>query len=247
MSLRSNTAFIAATASIAIIASGCSDGASPAARPTPSATAASTYDASSASDAEKWSEYQRLLEVRAVPADKFGTSREEAPSVAANLCDNSAEDMATYVQMQKTLHEDPSDFRVSKLEATAFTKAYCPQVSSSLESAYLEAESAAQDPVVADLAPADFKLGVKIKRRKCFGSAGCNVTYVIEPEYVGFADVSTGSYDITYEVSGVEDGPAVNTMTLEDGTMSFDSEESASTTSSKAKLKAKVTDVSPTQ
>src|SRR4029453_5116766 len=31
----------------------------------------------------------------------------------------------------------------------------------------------------------DFEIGIKILEKKCFGSAGCSVTYRIKPKYVG--------------------------------------------------------------
>jgi len=96
-------------------------------------------------------------------------------------------------------------------------------------------------PVV--VKPRDFKLGVKIRQKECFGSAGCNVVYQINPKYVGSDDLSVGTWDITYRVTGPEDGPSVNTMRLEDGTFSFDEEEVASTPSTSTVLTARVTRV----
>lgn len=89
----------------------------------------------------------------------------------------------------------------------------------------------------------DFKIGVKIRRQACFGSAGCNVSFQVNPSYTGPLDVSTGSYDITYQVSGGDSGPMINTMTLEDGTFSYPREEMLST-SGTPRLTATVTSVS---
>lgn len=91
--------------------------------------------------------------------------------------------------------------------------------------------------------PRDFKFGVKIREKECFGSAGCNVVYQINPRYIGADDLSEGTWDITYRITGPEDGPALNTMRLEDGTFSFDEEEFASTPSSSTVLRAHVTRV----
>ncbi|GAA1987098.1 hypothetical protein GCM10009817_30760 [Terrabacter lapilli] len=94
---------------------------------------------------------------------------------------------------------------------------------------------------------ADFQIGIKILRKKCFGSAGCNVTYRIDPKYVGLADIpDTGTIEVTYAVKGFEDGEAVNTFTIEDGQASFDSEERGTVPSSGTKLSARATDVSYT-
>jgi hypothetical protein len=91
----------------------------------------------------------------------------------------------------------------------------------------------------------DFKVKIKVVKKQCFGSAGCNVTYRIDPEYVGDDPLPTsGSTEVTYEVSGGEDGPAINTFTVDDtGTAHFDETEDASTSSQSKKLKAEVTEV----
>lgn len=99
------------------------------------------------------------------------------------------------------------------------------------------------DPAVssgAALAPRNLKLGVQVRSKECFGSAGCNVSVQIEPSYVGTQDVSEGSWDITYEIRGGEDGPIVETMTLDGGSFSFPEEQLLSTRSSGTKLRAVV-------
>jgi hypothetical protein len=92
-------------------------------------------------------------------------------------------------------------------------------------------------------AAADFRIRLKVKRKTCFGSAGCNVTYRIVPTYVGSEDLSSGSWDVTYVVRGGEDGPQTNTFTMTDGEASFDSEELVSTRSRDTKLTVKVVSV----
>lgn len=94
--------------------------------------------------------------------------------------------------------------------------------------------------------PGDFDIAVKVRKKECFGSAGCNVTYQIDPKYTGSADLpDTGTIEVTYEVSGDEDGPQINTFSIDaDGTAHFSSEEEMSTPKSSTKLKAKATDVS---
>lgn len=100
------------------------------------------------------------------------------------------------------------------------------------------------DPVVLYAPePDDFEITVKVLKKQCFGSAGCNVTYRIDPSYVGTMSIpDAGTTEVTYEVKGGED-PQISTFTIEDGTATFDSEERLQTSSSKAKLTAKVTDV----
>jgi hypothetical protein len=95
--------------------------------------------------------------------------------------------------------------------------------------------------------PADFRLTLKTLKKACFGSAGCNVTYRIQPTYIGTETLEPGTeYEVTYEVRGGQDGAQTNTFTLQDGNASVDSEEFLSTTSSGTKLTAKVTDVAAT-
>lgn len=101
---------------------------------------------------------------------------------------------------------------------------------------------AAPPAVVEPPKAADFRLAVKILRKQCFGSAGCNVTYRIDVTYLGAAPLQ-GTWLVTYQVSGVEDGPAINTFTVEADSAQVESEEIASTPSSKTKLTAKATDV----
>lgn len=107
-----------------------------------------------------------------------------------------------------------------------------------------EEPAAVPEPVApAALRAKDFKIGVKTLTKQCFGSAGCNVTYRIKPEYIGKGALPEGTIEITYTVKGAED-PIINTFTIEDGEASFDSSEMASTSSSSKKLSAVATDVS---
>lgn len=88
---------------------------------------------------------------------------------------------------------------------------------------------------------ADWKIGIRVREKQCFGSAGCNVTFQIVPRYTGSHDLG-GSWDITYRVVGGED-PIINTFTVDDGEASYDEEEYASTARESDKLAAKVTGV----
>jgi len=91
----------------------------------------------------------------------------------------------------------------------------------------------------------DFEITVKVREKKCFGSAGCNVTYRIDPEYVGDDDFpDTGETEVMYAIKGAEE-PIENYFTVDsEGSASVDFEETASTASSSDKLTAVVTDVS---
>lgn len=100
-----------------------------------------------------------------------------------------------------------------------------------------------EGPTYAVPTAADFKVTVKILEKQCFGSAGCNITYRISPDYLGAPLDPSVTWLVTYEVSGVEDGPQVNTFEVTGDEASFDAEETASTGSSKAKLTVKVTEI----
>lgn len=89
---------------------------------------------------------------------------------------------------------------------------------------------------------ASFELTPKITDKACFGSAGCNVTFEVNVGYSGPELDPSDTWRITYEVSGVEDGPLIGTIELT-GTQYEQPTENVSTTSSKSKLKIKVTEV----
>lgn len=94
------------------------------------------------------------------------------------------------------------------------------------------------------LNPKDFTIGVKILEKQCFDTAGCDLVYQISPTYNGAQDISTGSWDVTYEVDGSSSGPIVNTFTMTNGTASFDKRDTAQTATSATQLTAHVTSVS---
>lgn len=107
-------------------------------------------------------------------------------------------------------------------------------------------ETGGDAPAVSEgvaIAARNVKLDLKVREKQCFGSAGCNVTVQVDPTYVGNQDVSSGSWEITYEIRGGEDGAIIETMTLEDGTWTFPEEQSLQTTSSNTKLTAVATEV----
>lgn len=92
--------------------------------------------------------------------------------------------------------------------------------------------------------PGQFTVGVTILRKKCFGSAGCNVTYRIEPSYVGQERIpKSGTVEVTYKVTGGE-SEAINTFTIVGDQMRFPAEEDAHTPNEEAQLVAEATAVS---
>jgi hypothetical protein len=98
-------------------------------------------------------------------------------------------------------------------------------------------------PTVVLPKPSDFTVDVKILEKKCFGSAGCNITYQIDPKYIGTTPLSSSKeITVVYEVAGGED-PQINRFTINGDTASYPKEELIQTKSSKAQLTAKVTQV----
>jgi hypothetical protein len=53
-------------------------------------------------------------------------------------------------------------------------------------------EEPTEEPTAAGFTPrkSDFEIGIKILEKKCFGSAGCSVTYQIKPKYVGTQELN---------------------------------------------------------
>lgn len=106
------------------------------------------------------------------------------------------------------------------------------------------AAAPAAEPRYHQPVPGDFKLTIKVLEKKCFGEAGCNVTFRVNLAY----DDSAGAldpdktYEITYRVRG-GDEPLVNTLEATGDDYSRDREELIGTAGPSAKLTAKVTDV----
>jgi hypothetical protein len=91
--------------------------------------------------------------------------------------------------------------------------------------------------------PSDFQLTVKVIEQECFGSAGCIVTFRLDIAYTGPRLPTGVTYEVVYEVRGGEE-PLINNFTIQGDIATQDREQTISTTSSKAKLTAVVTDVS---
>ena len=72
--------------------------------------------------------------------------------------------------------------------------------------------------------PAQMKLDVIILSQKCFGSAGCVVTYRIDPTYTGSSRL-TGAFTVVYRVTGGSDGPVTDYFRVDkDGTAHLSSD-----------------------
>jgi hypothetical protein len=83
-----------------------------------------------------------------------------------------------------------------------------------------QAQAVTPSPTQTDIHPtnSDFVMHLRITSKQCFGSAGCNIEYDVIPKWAGdqpAADTQLdGKYDLTYAVTGSEDGPIVETMTV---------------------------------
>lgn len=98
------------------------------------------------------------------------------------------------------------------------------------------------------LRAADLELTAKITKKDCFGSAGCNVEYrivtAIDEGARGVLTLGGKTYEITYAVTGFDDGEHVGTLTIDpDGVTHQDGYQAGSTDRSSRKLKVKITDV----
>jgi hypothetical protein len=74
----------------------------------------------------------------------------------------------------------------------------------------------APDPAPAGVTAANYTVKAKTLRKQCFGSAGCNVSIRLT---VGGDEATSGvAAELTVQISGDEDGPLVETISLdEDG------------------------------
>src|SRR4051794_27596121 len=106
------------------------------------------------------------------------------------------------------------------------------------DAARASALAAAQAAAAAPPPPEAFTIGILVLEKQCFGSAGCNVSFRIDPHFTGTGGVK--DLEVTYEVVGGEN-PLTNTFTIDSaGTASFDEREMLQTRSTGAELSAHV-------
>lgn len=91
-------------------------------------------------------------------------------------------------------------------------------------------------------AKADFELTPKIKKKQCFGSAGCLVQYEVDVAYGGPALDPGDTWVITYEATGDESGPVTNQIELT-GKQYTSTRESVSTKNSGTRIRIKITGI----
>lgn len=65
----------------------------------------------------------------------------------------------------------------------------------------------------------DFGVELRVKSKRCSGFDGCKVVLGVEPEYLSSGDGPEGVWEVTYEITGDEDGPITRTFTVEGGRM----------------------------
>ena len=56
-----------------------------------------------------------------------------------------------------------------------------------------------EEPAPVKFKRSDFTVGIKILSKQCFGSAGCNVEFRIDPQYVGSQPLPDTGVGIEYE------------------------------------------------
>ena len=89
----------------------------------------------------------------------------------------------------------------------------------------------------------DFEVDVRVTEKQCYGDAGCNVTVGLEPKYVGADKEPDGTWEVTYEISGDESGPIIQTFEVTGDEMSFTDSADLSTPSSTTEPAADITSV----
>ncbi|WP_299569555.1 hypothetical protein [uncultured Williamsia sp.] len=71
--------------------------------------------------------------------------------------------------------------------------------------------------------PSDFVIGINVTGQQCFGSAGCNYRFRINPQYVGLTPLPD-TLTVVYKVSGGDEDQIANFTIKSDGTATIDSE-----------------------
>lgn len=118
------------------------------------------------------------------------------------------------------------------------------RTSANIHSAVSTAPSSATPiPRAAPPVPADFIIGVIVTEQKCFGTAGCNYRYTINPQYVS-AKPLPDKTTVVFKVTGGDQDQIGNFSIDADGTATFDRETGISGPEG-ADLRATVTQVVP--
>lgn len=98
-------------------------------------------------------------------------------------------------------------------------------------------------PIASPPTAADFVVGVVVTQQKCYGSAGCNYRYTINPQYIS-AKPLPDKTTVIFKVTGGDQDQVGNFTIDADGTATFDRETGISGPEG-ADLRASVTQVLP--
>jgi hypothetical protein len=107
--------------------------------------------------------------------------------------------------------------------------------------AAIDSPSPTRSSAAAPPTPADFLVGVVITEQKCFGSAGCNYRYTINPQYVSAKSLPEKT-TVVFTVTGGEQDQVGNFSIDANGTATFDRDTTISGEEN-ANLQATVTQV----
>lgn len=88
----------------------------------------------------------------------------------------------------------------------------------------------------------DFDVETSVKEQTCFDSYGCNTTLRTEPVYVG-EGVPVGNWEVTYEITGIEDGPMIRSFDVTGEEVSFEDEAFVQMPGRDAEVEIEITDV----
>lgn len=103
--------------------------------------------------------------------------------------------------------------------------------------------SSTPPPIASPPTAADFVVGVVVTQQKCYGSAGCNYRYTINPQYIS-AKPLPDKTTVIFKVTGGDQDQVGNFTIDADGTATFDRETGISGPEG-ADLRATVTQVLP--
>lgn len=114
--------------------------------------------------------------------------------------------------------------------------------SNAVQSTATSRERSTTDPPRRDPLPTDFTIDVVVTDKQCFGSAGCNLEYEVDLNYVSSQPLDEdGSWTLIYEVTGDESGVQIKSLELRGDGQFTTRRETMSTTSSDVTPTAKVT------
>lgn len=132
-------------------------------------------------------------------------------------------------------------YALGRSAASSPTKAVAASAAPSTTANYVTATTTPA-AYVRPLTNADFSVDITVLSKKCFGSAGCNVKYSINPTFNGSSSELRGRhFRVVYEILG-GDEPQIGNFKL-NGTSASMTETEMIQASDDAELTAKVTNV----